>query len=78
MFPVLYQDAARDVIIDDMYGLEVLGGNETDDNKYDIFYGLYLSDNKDGYVITGFGDDEVEFVFENLLLDNMLYHICRL
>lgn len=58
--------AARNVIIDDMYGLEVLGGNESSDNKYDIFYGLYLSDGKDGYVITGFGDDEVEFVFEKL------------
>ena len=32
--------AARNVIIDDMYGLEVLGGNESSDNKYDIFYGL--------------------------------------
>lgn len=58
--------AARNVIIDDMYGLEVLGGNEISDNKYDIFYGLYLTDGKDGYVITGFGDDEVEFVFEKL------------
>ena len=58
--------AARNVIIDDMYGLEVLGGNESSDNKYDIFYGLYLSDGKDGYAIIGFGDDEVEFVFEKL------------
>ena len=66
--------AARDVIIDDMYGLEVLGGNETDDNKYDIFYGLYLSDNKDGYVITGFGDDEVEFVFEKLTGASRLFY----
>ena len=66
--------AARNVIIDDMYGLEVLGGNESSDNKYDIFYGLYLSDGKDGYVITGFGDDEVEFVFEKLTGASRLFN----
>lgn len=66
--------AARNVIIDDMYGLEVLGGNEISDNKYDIFYGLYLSDGKEGYVITGFGDDEVEFVFEKLTGASRLFY----
>ena len=66
--------AARNVIIDDMYGLEVLGGNEISDNKYDIFYGLYLSDGKEGYVITGFGDDEVEFVFEKLTGASRLFN----
>ena len=66
--------AARHVIIDDMYGLEVLGGNDTDDAKYDIFYGLYLTDGKESYVITGFGDDEVEFVFEKLTGASRLFN----
>ncbi len=66
--------AARNVIIDDMYGLEVLGGNESDNNKYDIFYGLYLSDGRDGYVIIGFGDDEVESVFEKLTGASRLFN----
>ncbi len=66
--------AARNIIIDDMYGLEVLGGNEISDNKYDIFYGLYLSDGKEGYVITGFGDGEVEFVFEKLTGASRLFY----
>ncbi len=57
-----------------MYGLEVLGGNEISDNKYDIFYGLYLSDGKEGYVITGFGDDEIEFVFEKLTGASRLFY----
>ena len=66
--------AARNVIIDDMYGLEVLGGNEIGNNKYDIFYGLYLTDGKEGYVITGFGDDEVDFVFEKLTGASRLFY----
>lgn len=66
--------AARNVIIDDMYGLEVLGGNEISDNKYDIFYGLYLTDGKEGYVITGYGDDEVDFVFEKLTGASRLFY----
>lgn len=58
--------AARNVIIDDMYGLEVLGGNQINDSVYDIFYGLYLAGQEKSYVIVGFGNDEVENVFEKL------------
>ena len=58
--------AARNVVIDDMFGLEVLGGNHIDDTTYDIFYGLYLSGEEKSYVIIGFGNDEVENVFEKL------------
>lgn len=58
--------AARNVIIDDMFGLEVLGGNNIDDSTYDVFYGLYLAGADKSYVIIGFGNDEVENVFEKL------------
>lgn len=58
--------AARNVIIDDMYGLEVLGGNHISDSVYDVFYGLYLAGQEKSYVIIGFGNDEVENVFEKL------------
>lgn len=58
--------AARNVIIDDMYGLEVLGGNQINDTLYDVFYGLYLAGQEKSYVIIGFGNDEVENVFEKL------------
>lgn len=60
---ILY--AARYVIIDDMHGLEVCG--ETPLEGVDtVFYGLYLSDNEEGYYFTGFGSGEPEIVFDEL------------
>ena len=58
--------AARYTIIDDMFGLEVLGGNQISDSTFDIFYGLYLTDEKSSYFIIGFGSDEAEVVFEKM------------
>lgn len=58
--------AARYTIIDDMFGLEVLGGNQISDSIFDIFYGLYLTDEKSSYFIIGFGSDEAEVVFEKM------------
>lgn len=79
---------ARDVIIDDMPGFEVLGIkvlnfemlnlqsqntiNIQDTN--DIFYGLYLSDDKDGYFIVGFSNDKMEVAFDKLTSITRLFN----
>lgn len=60
---ILY--AARYVVIDDMHGLEVCGETPLD-GVDTVFYGLYLSDNEDGFYFTGFGSSEPEIVFDEL------------
>lgn len=58
--------AVRDLIIDDMKGMEVCGGIEFVDGEETIFYAVYLSDGKEGYLITGFGSGEPEVSFDEL------------
>lgn len=60
---ILY--AARYLAIDDMQGLEVCGETPLDGIDT-VFYGLYLSDDKEGFYFTGFGNAEAEFVFDEL------------
>lgn len=57
--------AAREVIIDDLRGIEVCCGIEFSD-KESIFYALYLSDSNEGYLITGFGNEKPEISFDEL------------
>lgn len=58
--------AARDLIIDDLKGLEVCGGVNFEKDDESVFYALYLSDDVEGYLIVGFGEDEPEIVFDEL------------
>lgn len=58
--------AARELIVDDMPGLEICGGVEFTEGKETIFYALYLSDGSEGYLIAGFGSGEPETSFDEL------------
>lgn len=57
--------AMRDVVVDDMYGLEISGLNLLDDNN-DLFYGMLLTDEVSSYAFIGFSNDDVEIAFSDI------------
>lgn len=57
--------AMRDVVIDDMYGLEISGLNLLDDNN-DLFYGMLLTDEVSSYAFIGFSNDDIEVAFSDI------------
>lgn len=57
--------AMRDVVVDDMYGLEISGLNLLDDNN-DLFYGMLLTDEVSSYAFIGFSNDDIEIAFSDI------------